>query len=72
MNIEQKRWLTPKELAEYLSLSIGHVRNLLCQGGHYPAVKVGGVWRIDRKQLDEMLEARITPVVQEQVEKWGM
>jgi len=70
MNIEHKRWITPQELSEYIGLSLGHIRNQLARGGIYPSCKIGGSWRIDRHKLDEMLEARITPVVQEQVESW--
>jgi len=66
----QRRWMSPVELSEYLGLSLGHIRNQLAQGGIYPAVKIGGVWRIDRKQLDEDLESKIVPTTQAQVSSW--
>ena len=53
----ERRWLTPAETAEYLSL---HVKTIYAQAarGEIPASKIGGSIRIDKKRLDEQLEAR--------------
>jgi excisionase family DNA binding protein len=37
--------VTPKELAEALRVSAGHIRNM-CSRGELPAIRVGGTWRI--------------------------
>jgi len=54
----QKRWITPRECAEYLSLN---VKTIYAQAatGIIPSAKIGGSVRIDKKKLDEQLENQI-------------
>lgn len=53
-----KRFLKPEEAGEYLSISPKTIYALAARG-EIPAVKVGGSIRIDRKKLDENLDAQI-------------
>ena len=50
----EKLW-DSKQLAEYLGLSISHIRRLLCRG-QIPGFKIGGVWRFDPDEIREWLE----------------
>lgn len=51
----EKRWMKPKEVAEYLSVHLKTIYRMLYVH-QIPAVKVKGAgWRIDRKKLNEML-----------------
>lgn len=62
----EKRWMKPKEVAEYLSVHLVTVYRML-YAHQIPAVKVRGAgWRIGRKKLDEMLEGEI----EEREERW--
>lgn len=62
----EKRWMKPKEVAEYLSVHTVTVYRML-YANQIPAVKVKGAgWRMDRKKLDEMLEGEI----EEREERW--
>lgn len=51
-----RRWITPKSCADYLSI---HLKTVYAQiaRGEIPAAKVGGSIRIDKKRLDELMEA---------------
>jgi excisionase family DNA binding protein len=51
---ERPELLTPRELAAYVRVSI-RTAYQLCSDGAVPAVKVGGVWRIPRAELDARL-----------------
>lgn len=53
----ERRWITSRECAEYLSLSVKTVYAQAARG-EIPSSKVGGSIRIDRKRLDEQLEAQ--------------
>ncbi len=45
------------ELAEYLALKKQTIYNWLSDG-KISGIKVGGVWRFDRKEVDEWLKSR--------------
>jgi len=45
------------ELAEYLALKKQTIYNWLSDG-KISGIKVGGVWRFDRKDVDEWLKSR--------------
>ncbi|NQT80263.1 MAG: helix-turn-helix domain-containing protein [Candidatus Aminicenantes bacterium] len=53
----EKRWITPRECAAYLSI---HVKTVYAQVAkrEIPSSKIGGSVRIDRKKLDEIMEGR--------------
>ncbi len=55
----EKRWLSPRECSLYLGL---HEKTIysLCGRGALPTARIGGSLRIDRKRLDELLEAKST------------
>ncbi|HEG43341.1 MAG TPA: DNA-binding protein [Phycisphaerales bacterium] len=53
-------WLTVKQLAEYLSLSPGTIRNWVSQK-YIPHSKKGRVVRFHRRQIDEWLSADTCP-----------
>jgi excisionase family DNA binding protein len=56
MDKDRKRWIKPKEAADYLSIHVKTIYRMIYMN-HLPAVKIKGAgWRIDRKKLDEMLE----------------
>ncbi len=58
-NISDRRWITPKEAANYLSIHLHSVYKLLAQH-KLPGAKMPGVgWRIDRKKIDEWFETEI-------------
>jgi excisionase family DNA binding protein len=51
--------MTAKAAAEYLSINLNTVYNLMITR-QLPAVKMKGVgWRVDRKKLDEAMEGEI-------------
>ena len=56
-SITEARFLKLEDVATYLSVSVPQVYALV-RSGELPAIKIGGrgVWRVDRKQLDEYLE----------------
>jgi len=59
MKKDNKRWMRPKEVAEYLSVHVKTIYRMLC-AHQLPAVKIKGAgWRIDRKKLDEMIEGEM-------------
>lgn len=52
----ERRWISPKECALYLSIHVKTVYSQIARG-EIPASKIGGSVRIDRKRLDKkMLE----------------
>jgi excisionase family DNA binding protein len=55
-----------EEVAIYLNVSVPQVYSLV-RSGDLPAVKLGGrgVWRVDRKRLDEYIDG-----LHEETEKW--
>ena len=59
----ERRWYTAKEIGVYLSLSHKTIYDL-CARGVLPFTKKKGIGvRIDKRKLDEMLEAEeITPI----------
>ncbi|MER3396208.1 MAG: hypothetical protein C4318_04190 [Acidimicrobiia bacterium] len=52
------RLLTPKEVAEYLSVTESQVYTLMREGDLL-ALKIGkrGVWRVDREELERYIES---------------
>jgi excisionase family DNA binding protein len=59
MEKQEKRWMKPKEAAEYLSVHLHTVYRMLhCH--ELPGVKLKGAgWRVDRKKLDAFMEGQI-------------
>ena len=53
----QPRFFTLEQTATYLNVSVPQVYALVRSGG-LPAIKIGrgGIWRVDRRQLDDYLE----------------
>ena len=53
----EPRFFTLEETARYLNVSRPQVYALV-RSGELPAIKIGGrgVWRVDRRQLDEYIE----------------
>ena len=53
----EPRYVTLEDVALYLSVSVPQVYALV-RSGALPAVKIGGrgIWRVDRRKLDEYLE----------------
>jgi excisionase family DNA binding protein len=51
------RLMDVDELAEYLKLQKQTIYNWLHQG-KITGMKVGGVWRFDRKEIDDWLKSR--------------
>lgn len=51
------RLINIEELADYLRLQKQTIYNWLNQG-KIAGIKVGGVWRFDRKDIDEWLRSR--------------
>jgi excisionase family DNA binding protein len=49
------RWMTVKDVAEYLQLSTDQIYRL-AQQGKIPASKVGARWRFKRGKIDEWVE----------------
>ena len=52
-----KRLIDIDELADYLKLQKQTIYNWLHQG-KISGIKVGGVWRFDRKEVDAWLKSR--------------
>jgi excisionase family DNA binding protein len=50
-----EKWLTVKEVAEYLQLSPDQIYRL-AQQGKIPASKVGARWRFKRENIDHWME----------------
>ena len=51
----QNRWMTLKEVADYLQLSKDQIYRL-AQNGRIPASKVGSRWRFRRERVDQWME----------------
>jgi excisionase family DNA binding protein len=53
----EPRYIKLDDVAAYLSVSVPQVYALV-RSGELPAIKIGGrgVWRVDRRKLDEYLE----------------
>lgn len=49
-----KKNFKTKELAAFFDLSVSQIK-FLCQTNQIEAVKVGGVWRISRKAIEEYI-----------------
>ncbi|HPD60807.1 MAG TPA: helix-turn-helix domain-containing protein [Thermodesulfobacteriota bacterium] len=49
------RWMTVKNLAEYLQLSMDLVYKM-AQQGKIPASKIGAQWRFKREEIDEWVK----------------
>ena len=49
------RWMTVKEVAEYLQFSTDQIYRL-AQLGKIPASKVGKRWRFKKENIDEWME----------------
>jgi excisionase family DNA binding protein len=52
--VNQDKWLTIDELAEYLKLGRTKLYRMAQEGG-IPASKVGSQWRFDRDEIDEWM-----------------
>ena len=53
------RWMTVKDLAEYLQLSTDQIYRL-AQQGKIPASRVGTRWRFKKERIDDWMEKRET------------
>jgi excisionase family DNA binding protein len=55
----EPRFLTLEDVATYLNVSVPQAYALV-RSGDLPAIKIGGrgVWRVDRRQLDEFIERK--------------
>lgn len=51
------KWLTVKEVAEYLKLSTDLVYKF-AQRGKIPVSKIGNQWRFDREEIDAWVKAQ--------------
>ena len=56
--------MSVKDLAEYLQVDMSTIY-LWSQRGQIPAMKVGKMWRYRRSEIDDWLEERRTPSVEE-------
>lgn len=66
-SVVEPRLLTLEDVATYLAVSVPQVYALV-RSGDLPAIKIGGrgVWRVDRKQLDEYVDR-----LQAETERWA-
>ncbi|OGP90117.1 MAG: hypothetical protein A2157_17425 [Deltaproteobacteria bacterium RBG_16_47_11] len=51
------RWMTVKDVAEYLQLSMDLIYKM-AQIGKLPASKIGVQWRFKREEIDEWVKAQ--------------
>ncbi len=51
------KWLTVREVAEYLKLSTDLVYKF-AQQGKIPVSKIGNQWRFDREEIDDWVKAQ--------------
>jgi excisionase family DNA binding protein len=51
------KWLTVKEVAEYLKLSTDLIYKF-AQNGTMPVSKIGNQWRFDREEIDTWVKAQ--------------
>jgi excisionase family DNA binding protein len=54
----ERRWISPKQAAEYLDLSAASIYRL-CQEKKLPAARIGHSLRIDIQALDKELERQV-------------
>lgn len=66
----ERRWITPKECAEYLSIHVKTVYTKISIGT-IPAGKLDGLIRVDKRKLDEILETQ-ERLVDDQIERLGL
>jgi len=55
--MDQDKWLTMDELAEYLKMGRTKLYRM-AQEGEIPASKVGNQWRFDREEIDQWMKSR--------------
>lgn len=60
--MDQDKWLTIDELAEYLKMGRTKLYRLT-QAGEIPASKVGTQWRFDREEIDDWMKDQRPPAV---------
>jgi excisionase family DNA binding protein len=53
--MDQDKWLTIDELADYLKMGRTKLYRM-AQEGVIPASKVGNQWRFDREEIDEWMK----------------
>lgn len=53
--MDQTKWLTIDELAEYLKMGRTKLYRM-AQEGDIPASKVGNQWRFDREEIDQWMK----------------
>lgn len=51
----KKEWLTSDEAAEFLGISVGSLRNKICNGLMKPSAKLGRLNRFHIRDLEELL-----------------
>jgi excisionase family DNA binding protein len=51
------KWLTVKEVAAYLKLSVDLVYKL-SQKGQIPVSRIGNQWRFDREEIDSWMKSQ--------------
>jgi excisionase family DNA binding protein len=63
----EPRFLTLEQTARYLNVSVPQVY-ALARSGELPAIKIGarGVWRVDRRQLEDYLDD-----IMEKTQQWA-
>jgi excisionase family DNA binding protein len=59
MNAENRRWITVREAAEYLKISVKGTYDMAA-AGKLPPARVGRLVRIDGKALEEELERQLS------------
>jgi excisionase family DNA binding protein len=57
LNHMADKWLTVKEVAEYLKLSTDLIYKF-AQHGKMPVSKIGNQWRFDREEIDAWVKAQ--------------
>jgi len=53
----ERRWISPKECAEYLSIHVKSCYRLIDKG-EIPGARIGGSVRVDLKKLEEIMLER--------------
>ena len=53
--MDQDKWLTIDELADYLKMGRTKLYRMT-QDGKIPASKIGSQWRFDREEIDEWMK----------------
>jgi excisionase family DNA binding protein len=54
----EKRWISPKQAAEFLSLHQKTIYSLISRG-EIPAAKIGGSVRVDLRALEAKMEEQL-------------